>query len=56
MLPRQCSQSTQTSTAQPANRFAVWILLAGWLIYSAAALGWNLAHDPLLSIYICRAR
>lgn len=33
-----------------------WGLLAGWLAYSAAALGWQLVHDPLPSTYICMRR
>jgi len=56
MLSLLRSQPTQSSTAQPAHPRAAWVLLAGWLIYSGGALGWNLAHDPLLSTYICRTK
>lgn len=31
-------------------------LLVAWLAYSAIALGWFLANDPLLSLYVCGAR
>lgn len=34
-----------------ARRAHTWWLLAIWLAWSAAALGWHLANDPLLSTY-----
>jgi len=33
------------------QRWASRGLLAAWLLYSAGALGWFLAQDPLLSLY-----
>jgi len=39
-----------------AGRRLAWGLLLAWLAYSAAALGWHLANDPLLSTYLCRTR
>jgi len=38
------------------QRWASRGLLAAWLLYSAGALGWFLAQDPLLSLYVCGAR
>jgi hypothetical protein len=43
------------SAAQPAARthpIQTWGLLTLWLAYSAVALGWHLANDPLLSSYV----
>lgn len=31
-------------------------LLGAWLLYSAIALGWFLANDPLLFLYVCGVR
>lgn len=44
------------STTTQAGRRLAWGLLLVWLTYSAAALGWHLANDPLLSTYLCRTR
>jgi hypothetical protein len=33
-----------------------WGLLAFWLLYSGAVLGWQLSSDPLLSAIICGTR
>lgn len=41
----------ETSTRAWAGR----ALLTAWLLYSAIALGWFLANDPLLSLYVCGA-
>lgn len=46
---------SQTSAALP-SPWASRGLLAAWLAYSAIALGWFLANDPLLSLYVCGAR
>lgn len=47
------SDSTSTDISRKAM---AWGLLTIWLVYSAAALGWHLARDPLLSSYICMKR
>ncbi|MGQ9685731.1 MAG: hypothetical protein ACUVT2_05420 [Thiobacillaceae bacterium] len=49
------NQHTAEATQASASRQGLaWWLLTLWLAYSAAALGWHLAHDPLLSAYtIC---
>lgn len=41
---------------QPGWPSLTWGLLSIWLIYSATALGWHLAHDPFLSRYACMVR
>lgn len=38
-----------------AHNLASRALLTAWLLYSAIALGWFLANDPLLSLYVCGA-
>jgi hypothetical protein len=46
---------SQNTAALPSH----WVsrgLLAAWLTYSAIALGWFLANDPILSLYVCGAR
>jgi hypothetical protein len=53
-----------TSSRSEANRLALsrfqpWMsrgLLTAWLLYSAAALGWFLANDPLLGLGACVTR
>jgi hypothetical protein len=53
-----------TSSRSEANRLALsrfqpWMsrgLLTAWLLYSAAALGWFLANDPLLGLGVCATR
>ena len=54
-MPNQSNTQTKVSSP-PGMPRAAWILLGVWLLYSAGALGWHLAHDPLLSTYICRTR
>lgn len=45
------ADATQTKASRQG---LAWWLLTLWLAYSAAALGWHLANDPLLSAYtIC---
>jgi len=56
MLARQRTTPPDHTATLPAKRRTAWALLATWLLYSAAALGWHLAHDPLLSTYICRTK
>ncbi|NWG87970.1 MAG: hypothetical protein HXY26_10770 [Hydrogenophilaceae bacterium] len=46
--------SAQAQTAP--YRWASRGLLTAWLLYSAIALGWFLANDPLLSLYVCGVR
>lgn len=44
------------SPPAPDRRLTAWLCLTVWLLYSASALGWNLAHDPQLLNHMCRSR
>jgi hypothetical protein len=54
--PSGRSQLADVTAAGLHRKAMTWCLLAVWLAYSAAALGWQLVHDPLLSTYICMRR
>jgi len=43
------------SPTNPTPRW-VWFLLAGWLVYTFAALAWFILNDPALMGSICWAR
>lgn len=54
--PSGRSQLADVTAAGLHRKAMTWCLLAVWLAYSAAALSWQLVHDPLLSAYICMRR
>ena len=50
--PASADPSSKAKTAGRTHLIQTWGLLTLWLAYSAAALGWHLANDPLLSSYV----
>lgn len=56
LLPCRLAAIFAPSPGAVARPWAGRALLAGWLVYSAVALGWFLSQDPFLSTYVCGAR
>ena len=52
IFPTNTRHPAAGNTRRP-GRTAHW-MLAMWLVYTSAVLGWNVLHDPELIASLCR--